>query len=82
MTRSHSHSSPNLQIGAVQWPHPTDDPSRITLNPGDWMIHGIVRAPVADASDPDALRRLLEFALATLDHHAQGADALLDDHEA
>lgn len=81
MPDRHSHHSPGLTISAVQWPHPNDDPDRITLQPGDWLLHAIVRDPVADTTDRDALRRLLEYALATLDHHAQGPDAHLDDTE-
>lgn len=74
-----AHRSLTLTIGATQWPHPATDPDRITLQPGDWILHGIVRAPVADPSDPDALRRLLEYALATLDDADRGPDAHLDD---
>lgn len=81
MADRHAHTSPTLQATAVQWPHPSSDLSSITLQPGDWQIHLIVRAPVADPTEPDALRRLLEYALATLDHHQQGPDAHLDDPE-
>jgi hypothetical protein len=72
-------------------PHPEDelDHSRITLHggslvahPGNWILRMIVRAPVAAHTDRDALRRVLEYALATLDHHEQGPDACLDDPEA
>lgn len=77
-----THDSETLHIHATQWTQPAQDPARITLLPGDWLIHGIVRAPIADPGDPDALRRLLEYALATLDHAGQGPDAHLDDMEA
>jgi hypothetical protein len=74
-------------------PHPTpeeeQDHSRITLHgghltahPGDWIVRMTVRAPVADRDGRDALRELLEYALATLDHAEQGPDALLDDPDA
>lgn len=81
MNTPHTHTSPTLQATAVQWPHPSTDPNRITLQPGDWQVHLIVRAPVADSDQQDALRRLLEYALATLDHHTKGPDAHLDDEE-
>ena len=77
-----THDSETLHITATQWPHPATDPNRITLLPGDWLIHGIIRAPITTPDDPDALRRLLEYALATLDHASQGPDAHLDDMEA
>ncbi|HEY5985757.1 MAG TPA: hypothetical protein VIV12_05135 [Streptosporangiaceae bacterium] len=74
-------------------PHPTpeeeQDHGRITLHgghltarPGNWIIRMIVRAPAADHTDRDALRHLLEYALATLDHTSQGPDAHLDEPEA
>lgn len=74
-------------------PHPTPDEEqdhsqitlhggRLTAHPGNWIIRMIVRAPVADSADQDALRRLLEYALATLDHASQGPDAGLDDSDA
>lgn len=78
----HTHHSPTLRISATMWPHPTEDRPGITLQHGDWLIHGIIRAPVTTPDDPDALRQLLEYALATLDHHEQGPDASLDDDEA
>ncbi|KOU59921.1 hypothetical protein ADK57_32165 [Streptomyces sp. MMG1533] len=78
----HSHRSPTLHIAATPWPHIADQSDGISLQHGDWLIHGIVRAPVATPDDPGALRLLLEYALATLDRHEQGPDALLDDDEA
>lgn len=74
-------------------PHPTpeeeQDHSLITLHgghltahPGNWILRMIVRAPVAGPSDRAALRRVLEYALATLDLAEQGPDAHLDDEEA
>ncbi|WP_157864976.1 hypothetical protein [Streptomyces prasinopilosus] len=80
-TGHHTHDSPTLQITVVRWPHASDDPSRVTLQPGDWILRGIVRAPAVPAG-PDALRRVLEYALATLDHAEQGPDAHLDDPDA
>lgn len=75
-------NSETLHITATQWARPATDPNRITLLPGDWLIHGIIRAPITTPDDPDALRRLLEYALATLDYADQGPDAHLDDMEA
>ena len=105
----HTHHSPSLDIGAIQWigepncgqvfdilglgPHPSPDEEQnhslitlqggqLTAHPGNWIVRMIVRAPVADSSDRDALRRLLEYALATLDHASEGPDAALDDSDA
>lgn len=78
----HIHRSPTLTIAAVQWPA-LDEPSPgITLAPGDWQIRMTVRNYGIDPDSPHALRELLEYALATLDHETQGPDALLDDPDA
>lgn len=85
MTRDetrHTHHSPTLRIAATMWPHLTGDHPGITLQHGDWLIHGIIRAPVATSDDPDALRLLLEYALATLGEGGRGPDVHLDDPEA
>lgn len=78
----HHHSSETLLATATQWQRPVDDTGRITLLPGDWQVHMVIRAPIAADGDPNALRRLLEYALATLDHADRGPDAHLDDPEA
>lgn len=78
---THTHRSPSLSIAAVQWPG-LDVPSPgITLCPGDWQIRMTVRNYAINPDRPDALRQLLEYALATLDHHQQGPDGHLDDTE-
>jgi hypothetical protein len=77
-----AHRSETLHITATQRPHPITDLNHITFHPSDWLIHMTVRAPIATPDDRDALRRLLEYALATLDHIDQGPDACLDDPEA
>jgi hypothetical protein len=78
----HTHRSPSLSIAAVQWPDLDVKPSGITLCPGDWQIRMTVRNYGIQPDSPQALRELLEYALATLDLAEQGPDALLDDPDA
>lgn len=78
----HIHRSPTLTIAAVQWAA-LDEPSPgITLCPGEWQIRMIVRNYGIQPDSPHALRELLEYALATLDHTERGPDAHLDDPDA
>lgn len=78
----HAHTSPTLAIAAAQWPGLDSQPDQITLCPGDWLVRMTVRNYGISADDPHALRRLLEYALATLDHAEQPPDAHLDDLDA
>lgn len=81
-SQPHIHRSPTLTIAAAQWPGPDGLPDGITLCPGDWQIRATVRNFGVDPDSPHALRHLLEYALATLDHAATGPDAHLDDPDA
>ncbi|MDX2846432.1 hypothetical protein PV377_47325, partial [Streptomyces ipomoeae] len=78
----HAHRSLTVSIAAVQWPG-LDVPSPgINLLPGDWQIRMTVRNYGIQPDSPHVLRELLEYALATLDHHQQGSDRHLDDPDA